>query len=141
MWSAGVSRRHGVLAARWAERLPVRAGVDASALAAPPGEPLAGALDTVASGPAAAGVALLIHAVLPSMQGVYAAHARAASPVSEGPVSEVLTAAHRAAAGEINRGRSLLDGSAEGLTRDAALGAEIERAFNAKSVFPAVHSS
>ena len=36
VWCAGVSRRHGLLAARWAERLPVRAGVDRAALVVPP---------------------------------------------------------------------------------------------------------
>ena len=35
VWCAAVARRHGELATRWAERLPVRAGVDAGALVRP----------------------------------------------------------------------------------------------------------
>ena len=45
VWCAGLSRRHGLLAACWAERLPVRAGVDRAALVCAPPGPLAGALD------------------------------------------------------------------------------------------------
>ena len=36
VWAAATSRRHGTLAGRWAERLPVRAGVDAAALVEAP---------------------------------------------------------------------------------------------------------
>ena len=36
VWCAAASRRHGELAAHWAQRLPVRAGVDAGALVVAP---------------------------------------------------------------------------------------------------------
>ena len=48
VWCAGVSRHHGLLAASWAERLPVRAGVDRGGLVAAPAGPLAGGLDALA---------------------------------------------------------------------------------------------
>jgi hypothetical protein len=142
VWCAAVSRRHGEVAVRWAERLPFRAGVDRSALAGPPAGPLAGSLEAMAQAQdARVGVAALVETVLPRLQGVYAAHLQSATPVSEGPVLEVLARAHGDLAGEIRRGGLLLEASANGLTRDAALGAAIERAFDEIDVFPAVHPS
>jgi hypothetical protein len=142
VWCAGVSRRHGLLAGRWAERLPVRAGVDAAALVAPPPGPLQGALMALEAGADHhARVAVLAQAVLPCLQAVYAAHERTATPVNEGPVLEVLVAARRTAAAEIGGGRMLLETSARGLTRDAELGPEIERAFAETGVLPAVRTS
>ena len=131
VWCAGVSRRHGELAVRWAERLPFRAHVDRAALVAAPAGPLARALDVLGAGPdARVGVATLVGSVLPGVQGVYGAHLRTASWVSEAPVVEVLAGAHRDLAVEIRRGDALLEGSADGLTRDASLGAEFERALS-----------
>jgi hypothetical protein len=143
VWCAGVSRRHGLLAARWFERLPVRAGVDRIDLVTAPAGPLAGTLDALATGPDARdGVAALILTVLPRLQAVYGAHRRTATPVSEASVLEVLTGAHRDLTGEISGGRSLLEAFAEGLlTRDGPPGSEIERAFGETRVFPAVHTS
>jgi hypothetical protein len=115
VWCAGVSRRHGLLAARWAERLPVRAGVDRAALVAPPAGPLAEAFDQVAAAPAArVGVSALIETVLPRMEAVYDAHRRTPNPVSEAPVLEVLAGAQRDLAAEISSGRTLWEGSATG---------------------------
>ena len=142
VWCAGVSRHHGELAVRWAERLPVRAGVDRAALVRAPAGPLAGALEALAAVPdTRVAVAALAGTVLPRLRGVYGAHLVSATPASEGPVLEVLAGAHRDLAGEISRGGSLLPGSAERLTRDGALAAEIERAFDERSVFPAVPAS
>ena len=142
VWCAGVSRRHGELAVRWAERLPFRAGVDRAALVGAPAGPLAGALEALAALPdTRVAVAALADAVLPRLRGVYGAHLVSATPISEGPVLEVLVGAHRDLAGEISRGGSLLRGSAEGLTRDGALDAEMERAFDQTGVFPAVPAS
>ncbi len=142
VWCAGVSRRHGELAVRWAERLPFRAAVDRAALVGAPAGPLAGALDALAAVPdTPVAVAALVEKVLPRLRGVYGAHLASATPVSDGPVLDVLAAAHRDLAGEISRGGSLLQGSAGGLTRDGALDAEIERAFDQTSVFPAVPAS
>jgi hypothetical protein len=142
VWCAGVSRRHGLLAGRWAERLPVRAGVDRDALVAAPVGPLAGALEGLAAAPdAGVGVATLVEVVLPCLRTVYAAHRRTAPPVSQGSVLEVLWAAQQDLAAEIGSGRALVHGSAGGLTRDAALGARLERAFAETNVFPAVPPS
>ena len=111
IWCAGVSRRHGLLAARWAERLPVRAGVDRAALVAAPAGPLAGALEAMATMPdARAGVATMVQTVLPRLRAVYGLHRRTASPVSEGSVLEVLTAAQQDLTAEISSGRALLEG-------------------------------
>jgi hypothetical protein len=139
VWCAGVSRRHGALAARWAERLPVRAGVERAALVAAPAGPLAGALGAMAATPdARVGVGTLVQTALPRLRAVYAQHRRTASPVSEGSVLEVLTAALQDLRAETSSGRALLQGSPGGLTRDAALGPDVERAFAETSVFPAV---
>ncbi len=111
VWCAGVSRRHGLLAARWAERLPVRAGVDAAALVRPPDGPLADAFDVVEAAPdSRAGVAALVEAVLPGLQALYGAHRQAPNPVSEASVLEVLAGAHRDLAAEIRGGGALLEG-------------------------------
>jgi hypothetical protein len=142
VWCAGVSRRHGLLAAGWAERLPVRAGVDPGGLVTAPAGPLAGGLEALAAASdARVGLAVMVETVLPRLQGVYGVHRRTASPVSEASVLEVLTGAHRDLAAEISRGRALLEGSAEGLTRDASLARRIERAFDETDVFPAVPAS
>lgn len=115
VWCAGVSRRHGLLAARWAERLPVRAGVDRAALVVPPDGPLAEALDIVTSAPnAAVGVAGFIETVLPRLQAVYEAHRQTPNPVSEASILEVLSGAHRDLADEISGGRALLGEPATG---------------------------
>jgi hypothetical protein len=79
--------------------------------------------------------------VLPRLQAVYGVHRHAASPVSEASVLEVLAGAHRDLAAEISGGRALLEGSAEGLGRDASLGRRIERSFDETDVFPAVPAS
>jgi hypothetical protein len=142
VWCAGVSRRHGLLASRWAERLPVRAGVDGAALVTAPAGPLAGALGAMAATPEArAGVETLVQSVLPRLRAIYGLHRRTASPVSEGSVLEVLAVAQQDLTAEINTGGALLQGGPEGLTRDAALGPQIERAFAETSVFPAVPAS
>jgi hypothetical protein len=142
VWCAGVSRRHGLLAARWAERLPVRAGVDRAALVTAPAGPLAGALGAMAATPdARVGVETLVQAALPRLRAIYGLHRRTASPVSEGSVLEVLAAAQQDLTAEISTGRALLQGGPEGLTRDAVLGSDIERAFAETSVFPAVPAS
>jgi hypothetical protein len=142
VWCAGVSRRHGLLAARWAERLPVRAGVDGAALVTAPAGPLAGALGAMAATPEArVGVETLVRSVFPRLRAIYSLHRRTATPVSEGSVLEVLAVAQQDLAAEISTGRTLLQGAPEGLRRDAALGPQIERAFAETSVFPAVPAS
>jgi hypothetical protein len=112
VWCAGVSRRHGQLAACWAERLPVRAGVERAGLVTPPPGPLAEAFDTVAAAPGTrAGVVALVEMLLPRLQAVYDAHRQTPNPVSEGSVVQVLAAAHGALTVEIAGGHALLQGS------------------------------
>jgi hypothetical protein len=115
VWCAGVSRRHGLLAARWAERLPVRAGIDRAALVTPPIGPLAEAFDVLHAAPDAdSGVAALVDTVLPGVQAVYDSHRRAPNPISEASVLEVLAGAHRELAVEIRAGRALPGSPATG---------------------------
>jgi hypothetical protein len=142
VWCAEVSRRHGELAVRWAERLPLRAHVDRADLVIAPAGPLAGAFDALGAEPdSRVCVAALVGSVLPGVRAVYGAHLRTASSVSEAPVLEVLAGAHRDLAGEIRRGDALLEGSARRVTRDAALGAQFERALSETPIFPAGHTS
>ncbi len=142
VWCAAASRRHGALAARWAERLPVRAGVDPGELVRAPAGPLAGALEALAGGSGGPDhVGALVTTVLPRVGGVYGAHLGSASPVSEGSVLEVLVEARRVLAGEIRGGRALVEGLPGVAEQGARLGEGIERAFDATRVFPAVPAS
>jgi hypothetical protein len=141
VWCAASSRRHGALAGRWAEHLPVRAGVDAAALVVAPDGPLASALEELAETEVIGGFRLLVGTVLPWLDEVYAAHLGRASPVSEAPVMEVLVEARHAAAGEIRRGQSLLQrlpAAAQPFRHDRA---EFERALSGAGIFPAVRPS
>jgi hypothetical protein len=145
VWCAAVARRHGDLATRWAERLPVRAGVDAGALVRAPSPQVATALERL-GGLADAGEALgvLVATVLPWLGEIYGAHLEAASPVHEAPVAEVLVESRRNALGETWSGRSvvrnLCDG-AERAARAADLVTDFEPAFKNFYVFPAVTAS
>ena len=140
-WAAA-SRRHGALAGRWAERLPVRAGVDAAALVAAPAGPLRGAFGTLAAEPdPGARAHALVGAALPLLAAVYGAHLETASPVSEGPVMEVLVEARRESAAEVRGGTAVLGALVEVSEGAARLRAEIERAFEGTGVFPAVRPS
>jgi hypothetical protein len=142
VWCAAASRRHGVLAARWAEHLPVRAGVDQAELVRAPAGPLAGALDALAAGSKGMGhIGAFGATVLPCLRRVYEAHLRTGSPVSEGSVLEVVVEARRELAGEIRGGKALLEGLPEASGAGRELGEEIERAFDATRVFPAVRPS
>ncbi len=153
VWCAAASRRHGALAARWAERLPVRADADADALITPPAGPLPARLDGLAGEPVLRrGVVALVEGLLPGLVAVYDAHRQAASPVSEGPVLEVLAGAHRVVAAEIRGGRTLLgenprrpDGGdgprREGGDGEAPVRELFERLLNESHVFPAVWAS
>ncbi len=142
VWCAAASRRHGDLAQRWSEHLPVRAGVAPAELVRAPAGALAGALDALAAEPDdLARTGTLIETVLPRVGGVYESHARTGRPVSEGPVLEVLGQARRELAGEIRSGRTLLQGLGRGSRRQEVLEADIERAFDVTRVFPAVRPS
>ena len=116
---------------------------DAAALVAAPAGPLAGVLEALASEPdPGARADALVGAVLPLLAGVYGAISRTASPVSEGPVMEVLVEARRESAAEIRGGTAILGGaSVAGLRRGRGLRAGIEQAFEGTRVFPAVRPS
>jgi hypothetical protein len=141
VWSAATSRRHGALAGRWAERLPVRAGVEPAALVTAPAAPkgLAEAFEELGmTNVPAAGVRTLVETVLPWVGGVYGTHLAAATPVSEASVMEVLVEGRRVAAAEIQGGRTLLGGVPEAGKPSRHLAAEFERAFTPERVSPAV---
>jgi hypothetical protein len=141
VWCAASSRRHGALAGRWAERLPVRAGVDASALVRAPEGPLGPALGELAATGAIGGIGLLIETVLPWVGGLYASHLSRASPVSEAPVIEVLVEARRAAAGEVQGGRPLLQRLPSGAQPSRHVRKSFERALAHAGILPAVRPS
>jgi hypothetical protein len=112
---AAVSRRHGCLAERWAARLPVRAGIDATTLVEqPPNLPqdaaahLSGMSETADAVGDRDRLGGLVDVVLPWLAGEYGAHLAVASPVSEASVMEVLVQARRSAVGEVQGGRRLL---------------------------------
>jgi hypothetical protein len=109
VWCAGVSRRHGEWAAHWAERLPVRAGVDRAALVVPPTGPLAAAVGQLAEAvDGRSAVTALLRSVLPQLEAAYDAHRVAPNPVSEATVLEVLEGARSDVAAEIRSGAALL---------------------------------
>jgi hypothetical protein len=145
VWCAAAARRHGDLATRWAERLPVRAGVEAGALVRAPSPQVASAIDRL-SGLADTGVALgvLVATVLPKLGEIYGAHLETASPVREAAVAEVLVESRRNALGETWSGRSVVrnlgDRAARG-ARAADLVTDFEQAFDNFYVFPAVPAS
>jgi hypothetical protein len=141
VWCAACSRRHGALAGRWAAHLPVRAGVDATALVTAPEGPLEPALEELAANWANGGFCLLVQSVLPGLDAVYAAHLDRASPVSEAPVMEVLVEARRAAAGEIRGGQSLLQRLPGAVQPSRQLLNTFERALAPAGIFPAVRPS
>ena len=143
VWCAAASRRHGELAARWAQRLPVRAGVDAGALVVAPTGALADAMEALeAEAEVGDGVEVLVEILLPWVSEVYRRHAAAALPVSEASVLEVLTEARRAVEGEIRGGRSLPGRSrAEPNLTERTIVTVLGQALEEMCVLPAVHPS
>jgi hypothetical protein len=142
VWCAATARRHGDLATRWAERLPVRAGVDAGALVRAPSSQLAAALERLGElDDAGAALSVLVSAVLPWLGEIYRAHLETAAPVREAPVAEVLVESRRNAVGETRSGRSVvrnLGVGAEPAARAADLVTVFEQVFDNVCVFPAV---
>jgi hypothetical protein len=106
---SAMSAGHGFLAAQWRERLPVRAGVDADALIAPPPGPLTEALDLIEAEPHLTLVlGGLATQVLPWLEDGYRRQLAQASPVSEAPVRAVLDWAALSTAREIRTADLLL---------------------------------
>jgi hypothetical protein len=104
-----LSARHARHAALWWDRLPVRAGVDAADLVGPAGD-IPVAVFTVLEGEPDPETRLagLVGVVLPRLGDRYRTHLAEASPVSEGPVIEVLRVVLASGEREIQQGRELL---------------------------------
>jgi hypothetical protein len=130
---ASASRRHGALADRWRDRLPVRAGADRSQLVVAPPGPLGGVLEALERTDAAVswadGVTALVDVVLPRVLATYGAHLGAAAPVCEGPVLAVLAAARLEGVVEGEVGRSVVSG----LGCSGDFSRELERKFGGVS--------
>ena len=144
VWCAALARRRGDLAGRWAERLPVRAGVDVAALITAPERPegLADALDGLAATKERGeGVAGLVETVLPWVGGVYSSHLAVAPPISEASVMEVLVEARRVGSTQIRGGQSLLRRLPEVGKPSRHLGTTFERSFTDPRVFPGARPS
>jgi hypothetical protein len=145
VWSAAASRRHGLLATRWVERLPVRAGVDAGALVTAPSADLAGAFAALGEvDDVPVGVLVVAGTVLPWLGGIYLAHLRAASAVSESSVADVLMEARRIIVSETTGGQSIvrnLRDESELLTRAGDLVTQFAQIVDRSCVFPAVPAS
>ena len=133
--------QHATFAGRWADRLPVRAGVEPAALVTAPAEPegLAEAFEELGATKAlVSGVSALVETVLPWVGGVYGSHLAVATPVSEASVMEVLVEGRREAVAEIQGGRTLLESFAVARKPSRHLSEVFKRAFNPKRVTPAV---
>jgi len=142
VWCAAVSRRHGELARAWAERLPVRAGVDPAALVvAPPGR-LAEAFEALgALADPMAGAAVLAGSVLAGLDNLYARLLETASPVTEASAAEVLVAARHVLAGERASAAALPRGMRPAAGPQQSPGGAFEQAFDEMGIFPAVRPS
>ncbi|HXY27621.1 MAG TPA: hypothetical protein VEH82_05015 [Acidimicrobiales bacterium] len=146
VWCAAASRRHGARARSWADRLPLRAGVDRAALVGSPSAALAAAVEALgAVRDGREGITALVTAVLPRLRSAYGAHLASGSPVSEAPVLEVLVRADPELRDEIRDGGHLLAElpAASPAVGEVAreLGTAFERSFDSAGVFPAVRAS
>jgi hypothetical protein len=141
-----MSTRHGLLAAQWRDRLPVRAGVDAQALVTPPPGPTAEVLDRVEAEPSLA-LALggLAQQFLPFLLDSYDRNLTRASPVSEAPVRALLGFAAQSTGSEIREAGLLLDGLApagERVGSGGNFGAALQRLLeDGSGTFPGARAS
>jgi len=141
-----MSARHGLFAAQWHDRLPVRAGVDAEALIVPPPGPVEEALDLIASAPQPALVlGGLATQFLPRLREAYGRHLAQASPVSEAPVRAVLEWAVHSLGGEIRLAGALvqrLEPAGEGARSLGGFGGVVQRLLgSAEDSFPGARAS
>ena len=141
-----MSARHGLFAAQWHDRLPVRAGVDAEALIVPPPGPVEEALDLIASAPQPALVlGGLATQFLPRLREAYGRHLAQASPVSEAPVRAVLEWAVHSLGGEIRLAGALvqrLEPAGEGARTVEDFGGVVQRLLgSAEDTFPGARAS
>ena len=141
-----MSARHGLFAAQWHDRLPVRAGVDAEALIVPPPGPVEEALDLIASAPRLALVlGGLATQFLPRLREAYGRHLAQASVVSEAPVRAVLEWAVLSLGGEIRLAGALvqrLEPAGEGARTVEDFGGVVQRLLgSAEDTFPGARAS
>jgi hypothetical protein len=126
VYLATASRRHGVLAEAWRDRLPRRAGVDRAALIVEPPGPLGAVLDRLDREPEGlARLAGLTAVVLPRVLATYEEHRTTGSAVCEGSVLAVLDEARREGSVEVEAGVSLM----QRLGCSGDVSSEIERMF------------
>jgi hypothetical protein len=141
-----MSAWHAFLAAQWAVRLPVRAGVDPAALVVPPSGRAVEVLDLLqAESDLRARLGGLVEHLLPTLLTTYEGHLADASPVAEAPVRALLELAGRGVQQEIRRGRALVrrtSAPAGEEQRAAALAARLEPLLRGVAgVFPAAWAS
>jgi hypothetical protein len=141
-----MAARHAFLAAQWRDRLPVRAGVDADALVAPPSAQVGAAVELLA-GASEARLVLsgLVEHLLPRLLLAYEEEAARASWVCEAPVRAVLDVADLLLGQELLAGRDLLWRVLDAGTPPrnvAEFGAVVQRALgDAIRIFPAARVS
>jgi hypothetical protein len=141
-----MSAQHAFVAARWADRLPVRAGVDPVALVVPPSGRAVKALDLLAAeSDLRARLGGLAERLLPSILQTYSGHLAVASPVAEAPVRAVLEWACHGVQQEIRRGRDLVRRTAASTGDEqtmAALAARLHPlTWGSSGIFPAAWAS
>jgi hypothetical protein len=113
-----MSSRHAGLAARWRDRLPVRAGVDVAALVVAPAG-LAGALTALEQEPSPfLRLGGLVGVWAPRLLATYRAHLDRAWAVNEAPVIDVLRLIDLTGDREVQRGRDLLARGVPGVGPD-----------------------
>jgi hypothetical protein len=141
-----MSARHGLFAAQWHDRLPVRAGVDAEALIVPPPGPVGEALDLIAAAPRLVPVlGGLATQFLPWLRDAYGRDLAQASPVSEAPVRALLGWCALSLGQEIRLAGLLLQRLApdgEGARSVESFGGRVKRLLgSAADTFPGARAS
>ena len=118
LFCSTVSRQHGLLAAQWRDRLPVRAGVDRAALMVPPSGGLVGSFELLDAEPdLVVRLAGLLGVLLPRLLDSYRDDLARAAPVREAAVAAVLRQALTVGAAEEAGGRRVLDRCQKGVQR------------------------
>jgi hypothetical protein len=141
-----LSVAHGDLSGQWRSHLPVRAGVDAHALVAPPTSAAERVLATLAEAPdQVSRLNGMVSVVLPRLLATYAEDLTHSSPVSEGPVRSLLALAAFRGHQELGQGADLLQSLlqlAESPQKVLEFGQALERSLNnTVGIFPSEWAS